>query len=323
MTAIKSRAALKMDVSIIIVNWNTCDVLRNCLVSIYENTKDIEFEVIVIDNMSSDNSVSMIKATFPQVKLIENSENRGFATANNQAITAAKGRYILLLNSDTVILDNAISKTIRFADNHPEAAVAGCRVLNPDRTLQPTCFAFPSVLNLFLWTTCLSRLFPKNRFLGREHMMWWNRDNVKEVDVVTGCFMLIRHAAIEATGLLDERYFIYGEETDWCYRFKQAGWKIMFTPDADIIHLGGASTIQVSLKMTLEYINSMLFFFKKHKSRLSYTLACLLLSICLFSRVPFWLVRAACSKKVRTTSMQRAKNCTVGACRALFGVLAR
>ena len=312
-----------MDVSIIIVNWNTCDVLRNCLASIYDNTEGFEFELIVIDNMSSDNSVSMIKATFPQVELIENSENRGFAAANNQGIATAKGRYILLLNSDTVILDNAISKTINFADNHPDAAVIGCRVLNPDRTLQPTCFVFPSVLNLFLWTTCLSRLFPRNRFFGREHMMWWNRDNVKEVDVVTGCFMLIRHEAIEEIGLLDERYFIYGEETDWCYRFKQAGWKITFTPDADIIHLGRASTIQVSLKMTLEYVKSMLFFFKKHKSRFSYTLACLLLAICLFSRVPFWLIRAACSKKVRITSIQRAKSCTVGACRALFGVLAR
>ena len=149
MTGIQDRVTFKMDVSIIIVNWNTCDVLRNCLASIYDNTEGFEFELIVIDNMSSDNSVSMIKATFPQVELIENSENRGFAAANNQGIATAKGRYILLLNSDTVILDNAISKTINFADNHPDAAVIGCRVLNPDRTLQPTCFVFPSVLNLF------------------------------------------------------------------------------------------------------------------------------------------------------------------------------
>ena len=132
-----------IDVSVIIVNWNTKDILRNCLKSIYDEGGDVALEVIVIDNASTDGSVEMVKKDFSQAVLIENSENRGFAAANNQGIAIAKGRYVLLLNSDTIVLDKALEKTISFADSHPESAVVGCRALNPDRTLQPTCFMFP------------------------------------------------------------------------------------------------------------------------------------------------------------------------------------
>ena len=200
-----------MDVSVIIVNWNTCDVLRDCLASVYANTKNIAFEVIVVDNASSDGSVDMIRSEFPHVKLIANSGNRGFAGANNQAIAVANGRYVLLLNSDTLILDNAIFKTVAFADTHPEAAVVGCKVLNPDRTLQRTCFMYPSILNMFLSATYLYKLFPRSKFFGRERMSWWDRNDTREVDVVTGCFMLVRRGAIEQVGLMDERFFVYGE----------------------------------------------------------------------------------------------------------------
>ncbi len=216
------------EVSVVVVNWNTQDILRDCLISIYEQCGEIDLEVIVIDNASTDGSVEMVKKDFPQVTLIENSQNRGFAAANNQGIAISKGRYVLLLNSDTVVLDNAIAKTAAFADSHPEAAVVGCRVLNPDRTLQPTCFMFPSILNMLLSSTYLYKLFPKNKFFGRERMTWWNRNDIREVDVVTGCFMLVRQDTIKKVGSMDEQFFMYGEETDWCYRFKQAGWKVMF-----------------------------------------------------------------------------------------------
>jgi hypothetical protein len=262
----------------------------------------------------------MIKEKFPQVTLIENSENKGFAAANNQGIRIAQGRYILLLNSDTLILDNAIFKTVAFADTHPEAAVVGCKVLNPDRTLQRTCFMFPSLLNMVLSSTYLYKLFPRSKFFGREQMTWWDRNDIREVDVVTGCFMLVRREAVEQIGLLDERFFMYGEETDWCYRFKQGGWKILFTPSAEIIHLGGASTKQAGSKMALEYVASMLRFFKKHKIWLSYRFACLLLALRFFLRAPYWLGRVVCSKNNRSGNMQRAKNLTVGALRALHGV---
>ena len=218
----------KIDVSTIIVNWNTCNITCDCLKSVFEQTKELSFEVIVVDNASSDGSVEMIRHDFPQVNLIENSENKGFAAANNQGMAIANGCYVLLLNSDTIILDNAISKTISFADAHPEAAVTGCRVLNPDRSLQPTCFMFPSILNMLFESSYLYKLFPRSKFFGRERMTWWDRSDVREVDVVTGCFMLVRREAIEQVGIMDERFFVYGEETDWCYRFKRASWKPHF-----------------------------------------------------------------------------------------------
>lgn len=280
-----------MDVSVIVVNWNTRDILHDCLASVYSTTKNITFEVIVVDNASSDGSVDMIKSKFPNVMLIENVENHGFAAANNQGISIARGRFLLLLNSDTVILDNAIAKTVSFADTNPETAVIGCRVLNPDRTLQPTGFMFPSLLNMLLSTTYVYKLFPKNRFFGRERMTWWNRDDVRDVDVVTGCYMLVRKKAIEEIGLLDECFFVYGEETDWCYRFRQAGWKILFTPGAEIVHLGGQSSKQMASQMTLQVRGSILQFMHKHYSCLEYNLACILVWLFFAIRVPWWFIK--------------------------------
>jgi hypothetical protein len=280
------------EVSVVVVNWNTQDILRDCLRSIYEQCSEIDLEVIVIDNASTDGSVEMVKKDFPQVTLIENSKNRGFAAANNQGIDISKGRYVLLLNSDTVVLDNAIAKTAAFADSHPEAAVVGCRVLNPDRTLQPTCFMFPSILNMLLSSTYLYKLFPKNKFFGRERMTWWNRNDIREVDVVTGCFMLVRQDAIKKVGSMDEQYFMYGEETDWCYRFKQAGWKMLFTPCAEIIHLGGQSAQKRATTMVVQLRKSILQFMKKHYGPLIYRIACLLTVIFLAVRLPIWSVIA-------------------------------
>lgn len=281
-----------MDVSIIIVNWNTRDILRDCLESVYEQTKDISYEVIVIDNASSDDSVQMIKSKFPQVILIENAENRGFASANNQGIQIAKGRYCLLLNSDTIVLDGAIQKTLAFADQHPEAAVVGCKVLNSDRSLQPTCFMFPSLLNLFLSATYLYKIFHHSRFFGREQMTWWDRNDVSEVDVVTGCFMLVRNKAIEQVGLMDESFFMYAEETDWCYRYIQSGWKNIFYPDAAIIHLGGQSSKIVKVKMLNQLRKSVLQFMKKHYSGIQFRLGALLMFIFCLVRIPVWLIVA-------------------------------
>jgi GT2 family glycosyltransferase len=190
-----------MDVSVIIVNWNTKEHLRNCLTSIYEQAGDVNYEIVVVDNASIDGSAEMLRDEFQDVILIENTENRGFAAANNQGIAVAKGRYVLLLNSDTIILDNCITKMISFADTQPQAGVIGCRVLNQDYTLQQTCFMFPSILNLILGCTYLYKIFPKSKFFGRENMTWWDASEVREVDYVRGCFMLIRREAIEQVGV--------------------------------------------------------------------------------------------------------------------------
>jgi hypothetical protein len=288
-----------IDVSIIIVNWNARDILKNCLISVYEQSSGFIYEVIVVDNASNDGSANMVKNEFPEVILLQNDENKGFAAANNQGIAIARGRYILLLNSDTVILDNAISKTITFADNHPETAVVGCKVLNPDKTLQQTCFMFPSLLNMFLSSTYLYKLFPKSRFFGREQMTWWNRDDVREVDVVTGCFMLVRKEAIDDIGIMDERFFMYGEETDWCYRFKQAGWKVIFAPVGQIIHFGGVSSSKMAAGKTLQLRGAILQFMAKHHSKAVYVLACILTGVFFALRLPFWLIKAVISPRDR------------------------
>lgn len=308
-----------VDVSIIIVNWNTKKLLYNCISSIYEHTGSVDCEIIVVDNASEDGSAEMIKTNYPGVILIENCENKGFAAGNNLGISIATGRYILLLNSDTLILNKAIEKAVSFADSNSTAAVIGCRVLNPDKTLQHTCFMFPSIVNLVFATTYLYKIFPRNRLLGRERMTWWSRDDVREVDVVSGCFMLVRQKAIEQVGVMDERFFMYGEETDWCFRFKQADWRIFLTPNAEIIHLGGASSKQAKLDMTLQLRGSILLFFEKHRSKLSYRLACLLMSLFFFLRVPYWLAQAILSKNTVNRRLQATKTYAAGAFKALLG----
>lgn len=302
-----------IDVSIVIVGWNVRDLLRNCLDSVYKQTNGITFEVIYVDNASQDGSIEMVKEHFPETIIISNTTNKGFVKANNQGFEIAKGRYVLLLNSDTVILDNAIARTVAFADAHPEAAAAGCRILNPDRTLQPvTCFMFPSILNMILSSLYLYKIFPKNKFFGRELMTWWDKNEISEVDVVTGCYMLVRREAMEQVGVLDERYFIYAEETDWCYRFKESGWKVLFTPEAEIIHYGGQTTKKVAAKFRLQFSGSILIFMKLHRNIFSFLFARLLMTFFLFVRIPYWLLKAAIDKKCRKKSVETAHTYLLG-----------
>lgn len=308
-----------LDVSIIIISWNTREILQDCLRTVYDQTKRIDFEVIVVDNASSDGTVEMVRREFPRVVLIANDSNRGFAAGNNQGMAVAAGRYVLLLNSDTLLREGAIEKTVAFADAHSDAAVIGCRVLGSDRTLQSSCFMFPSVLNMLLLATYLYRLFPGNRFLGRERMTYWNRSDARDVDVVAGCFMLIRGEAIDRVGVMDESFFMYAEETDWCYRFKQARWRVMFTPSASIIHLGGASSRQVASQMRLQLSGSILYFLKKHRSRPEYVLACLLTALFFLTRIPFWLIKAGLFPRTRANSWRVVQTYAAGVIAAFRG----
>lgn len=286
-----------VDVSIVVVSWNTSKILHDCLESIYAHIENLAFEVIVVDNASSDDSVEMVKRDFPDAISLQNSHNKGFAAANNKGISVAKGRYILLLNSDSLVLDKAIDKTVSFADKHPKAAVVTCKVLNPDKTLQDSYFMFPSILNMLLSATFLNKLFPRSRFFGRVRMTWCDWSDVREVDVVAGCFMLVRREAIEQVGMMDEQFFMYAEETDWCYRFKQAGWKIIYAPVGEIVHLEGQSANLQSETMLLQLLGSTLYFMKKQRSWPEYVLSCILMSLHFAMRIPFWVVKAATSTK--------------------------
>ncbi|MBN2020384.1 MAG: glycosyltransferase family 2 protein [Sedimentisphaerales bacterium] len=294
-----------MDVSIIIVNWNTRPILRDCLRSVFEQTSGLEYEVIVVDNASTDGSVKMVKSEFPQAIVIANSDNRGFAAGNNQAIAIAKGRYVLLLNSDTIVLSNAVSKAVVFADAHPNAAAVGCRILNPDGSLQRSCFMFPTLLNMILSSTYLYKLFPRSRFFGRESMTWWDYDTVRAVDVIKGCFMLVRRQAIEQAGVMDQRFFMYCEETEWCFRLKKAGWQIFYTPDAEIIHIHGASTERADGVMYLQQRGSRLLFMRKHGGFPAYVAARILTALFFLARVPYWLGKAIVCRSKRDDCLRR------------------
>jgi len=301
-----------IDVSVIVVAWNVKDLIHNCLKSVYEETKDIRFEVIYVDNDSGDGSVEMVKKEFPEVAIIVNDENKGFIKANNQGIEISQGRYVLLLNSDTIVLNNAIAKAVKFADTHPEVAVIGCKVLNPDRTLQRTCFMYPSALNMLLSATYLYKIFPRNRFLGRENMTWWDFSDVREVETICGCFSLVRKEAIKQIGLMDETYYVYGDDPDWCYRFRKNGWKILFTPEPEIIHYGGQTTKQMTIRFKLQLFGSKLIFVKLHRSKLEFLVACFLTAMFSLLRIPYWFAMATLCKHKRKTSIQNVKTYLLG-----------
>jgi GT2 family glycosyltransferase len=309
-----------MDVSVVIVSWNTGDLLRGCLHSILERTHEISFEIIVVDNASRDGSTEMVLTEFPTVKLIKNSRNLGFAAANNQGIRVASGRYILLLNPDTVILDSAICRSVKYADLHVDVGVMGCQVLEDDHRIQRTGFSFPTPWNLFLTLSGLSRVFPRSRIFGRPELGWWDRDCEQDLDVVSGMFMLVRREAIKQVGLLDEAYFVYTEEADWCYRFARLGWRRVFSPCAQIIHLDGGSksTSQVSAKMFVQIQKSMMIFFRKNLGLGAWLVAKVIYVVSDFIRAIAWFL----SSVVTQDQHKRRKSAAAAAALRfhLFGI---
>lgn len=253
-----------VDVSFIIVNWNTLEITKDCIESVEKEMKSSSYEIILVDNNSSDGSREFFEQNYSKHHLILNDDNLGFAKANNQGIAQANGRYLLLLNSDTIVLDNAVDKCVFYMDRQPDTGVLGCRILNDDRTLQRSCSQFPSILNQFIFISGLNQIFSKNRFWGREKLTWWDYSHNLDVDVVSGCFMLIRKEAIEQVGGFDEQFFMYSEEVDWCLRFKKHGWRISFYSDAEIIHLGGASAKRYGSKRAIIKDESTMKYIFKH-----------------------------------------------------------
>ena len=269
-----------IDVSIVIVNWNAMNYLRNCLRSIVDQTRKCTYEIIVADNNSTDGSQGMLRTEFPNVRAILNERNHGFAGGNNQGMNLARGRYVLLLNPDTLVLDGAVDTCVAYADalRDSKVGVLGCQVWEDEQTIQKTCFQFPSPLNILLTTLGLTRRYPRSRFLSKSEMGWWGRRDEREVDVVSGMFMLVRRDAIDEVGLMDDSYFMYAEEADWCYRFWDRGWKCLFTPRARIMHLegGGKSTQRtalVSANMYVQLQKSILQFHRKNRGLSSWVMA--------------------------------------------------
>lgn len=252
-----------MDLSIIIVNWNTKSLLLQCLESIDQTCKRVATEIFVVDNGSTDGSGEAVRERFPKVTLIQNQKNVGFAMANNQALRLSRGNYLLLLNPDTKMKDGAIERLLSFMESSSEAGVVGAQLLNDDGSRQNSIANFPSLATELFNKSLLRWLFPK-QFPGKER----DYSNPVEVDSVIGACMMVRREAMDQVGLLDEEYFLFLEETDWCYRMKKAGWKVYHIPGAEIYHSQGKSAEQDKKRAKVEYYRSRYHFFKKNRGSL-------------------------------------------------------
>jgi GT2 family glycosyltransferase len=239
-----------IDVSIVIVSFNTRDVTRQCLEHVRKHAAAVRHEVLVVDNASVDRSADMVAAEFPEVHLIRSDDNRGFAGGNNPAMKIARGRYILLLNSDAFLSEGALEKTLQYMDDHPDTGVLGCKLTDPDGTMQASARMLPGPLNKILHITGLAARFPGSKFFGRVDYTWWDHSEPRTVGWVVGAFFLIRRETMESIGVLDERYFLYFEEIDYCLTARRAGWKVVFYPHAEIVHIGGQSAVKVPGKIS-------------------------------------------------------------------------
>lgn len=252
-------------VSIVIVNWKTPRLLAACLESVYADPRSSDFEVWVVDNASGDGSVEMVREKFPQVLLVANDENVGFSRGCNQVIPNTAGQYVLLLNPDAVVKDNGASRMADYLDQNPDCGACGPKVLNMDGTLQLACRrSFPDPAAAFFRITYLSRLFPKNPLFARYNLTFANPDDILEVDALSGSCMMVRRSVISKIGLLDEDIFMFGEDIDWCWRIKQAGYKVIYLPEAVVYHYHGAASRLRPVGATINLHKGMEVFYRKH-----------------------------------------------------------
>ncbi|MFC1477191.1 glycosyltransferase [candidate division KSB1 bacterium] len=251
--------------SVIIVNYNVRDFLEQALRSVQRALREISHEIIVVDNASTDGSGRMVREKFPEVTLIENTVNMGFARANNLVLKKAEGQFIAMLNPDTLVREDTFSIILQGFEEYPDAGMIGCKVLNPDGTLQLSCRrSFPSPWVAITRLLGLSYIFPKSRLFGRYNLTYLDPDSIEEVDAISGSFMTVRKEVIETVGPLDEQYFMYGEDLDWCYEIKKFGWKILYYPRTSIVHYKGESSRQSRWNQLKLFYDAMVIFSEKH-----------------------------------------------------------
>ncbi|NLE99960.1 MAG: glycosyltransferase family 2 protein, partial [Anaerolineales bacterium] len=253
-----------VDVTVVIVSWNVRSLLSRCLRSLADAGRSLD--VIVVDNGSSDGSAAMVQAEFPAARLIANADNRGFAAANNQGIALAEGRYVLLLNPDTEVVGDALATMVDYAEAHSDVAVVGPRLLGPDGSPQHSRYRFPTLATALFESTWLQPVAPR-RILEHYHALDLTDDRPVDVDWVRGAALLARRQAVEQIGLLDERFFMYSEELDWCRRFRDAGWRVVYFPAAQVVHYEGKSSEQVAPARHIYFQTSKVRYFRKHHGR--------------------------------------------------------
>lgn len=253
-----------VDLSVVIVNWNTERLLLQCLESLAAGAKRRSMEVIVVDNASTDGSQEAVRKNFPRVRLIESPTNLGFAKGNNLGIRKAGGKYVCLVNSDVVVSDGCLDKMFDYMERHASIGILGPKVLNSDHTLQPSCRQFPSVWNTVCRALALDLLFPKSRLFGGFYLTFADPNQESEVDVLSGCFWMVRQKAMAQIGLLDEGFFMYAEDVDYCKRSRLNNWKNVYFPGSDIVHWGGASSSSAPARFLLENLKATRRYLRKY-----------------------------------------------------------
>lgn len=253
-------------VSVVIVSWNAKAFLAQCLASLTERACAYPMEVIVVDNASSDGSAEMVEREFPQVRLIRSESNLGFARGNNRGIRESRGQYICLINSDVEVRPDCITRLVNYCEAHPEVGMVGPRIMGGDGKLQRSCRGFPTVWNMFCRALALDAIFPRCRWFGGYLLPYWDHNAERPVDILSGCFWTVRRTALESVGLLDESFFMYGEDMDWCKRFWAKGWPLVFVPDAEAVHYGGASSAGAPVRFFIEKQRADLQYWRKHHS---------------------------------------------------------
>ncbi len=266
-------SATGLDVGVVIVNYNTKVLLEQCLQSLYDSDQgDVRFDVVIVDNNSTDGSAAMVREKFPEATLIVSEVNGGYAYANNIGLRhfgfpdaeGAAPRYALLLNPDTVLPPGTLEKMVAFMDEHPDAGVAGPKLVRPDGSLDKACKrGFPTPQASFYKITGLSTLFPRSKRFGRYNLTYLDPNRTAQVDSVVGAFMMVRREAIRQAGLLDEEFFMYGEDLDWAYRIKSNGWEVWYYPEVTVLHVKRASS-RHSFRAQREFYRAMEIFFRKH-----------------------------------------------------------
>lgn len=291
-------------VTLSIVNTNNRDLLRKCLQTIFDTVNETTYEIIVVENASTDGSFEMLQSQYPTVRIIRNAEKQGYGMCHNHAIRAATGDYILILNEDMEMLEGAVDRMVAKADSIPKLGVLGCRILNPDHTLQHSCFTFPT-----LGGELFEALFPQTVVFGdstaRSKMYYWQHDSEREVDIVVGCCMLLPRRAVDVVGMFDPAFFIYSEEHDLCRRMRNADFKVVFTPESQMIHIGGQTSKRMSLRMALIQLESRMKYFRKHEGPLAAAVFRGILALAAAIRLVGWGVVYPFAPKRRNTVSAR------------------
>ncbi len=253
-----------IDVSTVIVNWNSRQYLAKCLDTMLSRKRTIRVEVIVVDNASSDGAVGWLKKEYPEVTVIESTENVGFARGNNMGIRKASGRYICLVNPDVEFRDECLQTLCEFMERNQDVGICGPKILNGDGSIQYSCREYPTLWNNLCFALGLYRIFPHSAAFSNELMSYFGHDRLRKVEAISGCFMMSRREAMEEVGLLDESFFMYSEDLDWCKRFNDKGWKIVFNPAVSALHYGGGSSENEPARFAVEKELAIIQYWNKH-----------------------------------------------------------